>query len=75
MKNFSTLFLFFVSSFGFAQSGKLETLKNSNKDWLVSPFEQKATITNQGQNIVLNNGLVKGLLLLHPMWLALIIRI
>ena len=66
MKNFSTLILFFVSSFGFAQSGKLETLKNSNKDWLVSPFEQKATITNQGQNIVLNNGLVKRTFVIAP---------
>ena len=59
MKKLSALFLIFVASFGFAQSGKLETLKSSNEDWLVSPFEQKATITNEGQNIVLNNGLVK----------------
>jgi len=59
MKKLSALFLIFVASFGFAQSSKLDNQKTSNEDWLVSPFEQKATITNEGQNIVLNNGLVK----------------
>ena len=59
MKNSCTIFLIFIASFGFAQSGKLAQPKSSNEDWLVSPFEQKATITNEGQNIVLNNGLVK----------------
>ncbi len=59
MKNFSALFLIFVVSFGFAQSSKLDNQKTSNVDWLVSSFEQKATITNEGQNIILNNGLVK----------------
>ena len=66
MKNFSALFLFFVSSFGFAQSGKLAQPKSSNLDWLVSPFEQKATITNEGQNIILNNGLVKRSFVIAP---------
>ena len=33
---------------------------------MVSPFEQKATITNQGQNIVLNNGLVKRTFVIAP---------
>ena len=56
MKNTCAIFLILVASVGFAQSDKLEKLKSSNKDWLVSPFEQKATITKEGQNIILNNG-------------------
>jgi len=66
MKNFSALFLIFVVSFGFAQSSKLDNQKTSNVDWLVSSFEQKATITNEGQNIVLNNGLVKRSFVIAP---------
>jgi len=59
MKNSCAIFLIFISSLGFAQSGKLETSKSSSKDWLVSPFEQKANIKQEGSNIILNNGLVK----------------
>ena len=66
MKNSCTIFLILVASVGFAQSDKLETLKSSNKDWLVSPFEQKATITKEGQNIILNNGLVKRTFVIAP---------
>jgi hypothetical protein len=66
MKKLSALFLFFVASFGFAQSGKLAQPKSSNVDWLVSPFEQKATITKEGQHIVLNNGLVKRSFVIAP---------
>jgi len=66
MKKLSALFLIFVASFGFAQSSKLGNQKTSNVDWLVSSFEQKATITNEGQNIVLNNGLVKRSFVIAP---------
>ena len=66
MKKFSALFLIFVASFGFAQSSKLGNQKNSNLDWLVSSFEQKATINNEGQHIVLNNGLVKRSFVIAP---------
>ena len=66
MKKLSALFLIFVASFGFAQSSKLDNQKTSNEDWLVSPFEQKATITNEGQNIILNNGLVKRSFVIAP---------
>ena len=66
MKNSCTIFLILFASFGFAQSGKLAKPKSSNVDWLVSPFEQKATITNEGQNIVLNNGLVKRSFVIAP---------
>ena len=66
MKNSCTIFLILVASVGFAQSDKLETLKSSNKDWLVSPFEQKATITKEGKNIILNNGLVKRTFVIAP---------
>jgi len=66
MKKLSALFLIFVALFGFAQSSKLGNQKTSNVDWLVSSFEQKATITNEGQNIVLNNGLVKRSFVIAP---------
>ena len=66
MKKIPALFLIFIASFGFAQSSKLDNKKTSNLDWLVSPFEQKATITKEGQNIILNNGLVKRTFVIAP---------
>ncbi len=39
---------------------------NSNVDWLVSPFEQKAKITREGQNVILDNGLVKRAFVITP---------
>ena len=66
MKKIPALFLIFIASFGFAQSSKLGNQKTNNVDWLVSPFEQKATITNEGQNIILNNGLVKRSFVIAP---------
>ena len=62
-KNLIFLFLFIVTIIH-AQSNKVT--ENSIVDWLVSPFEQKATIRREGQNIILYNGLVKRVFVITP---------
>ena len=62
-KNLIFLFLF-IATIIHAQSNKVT--ENSIVDWLVSPFEQKATIRREGQNIILYNGLVKRVFVITP---------
>lgn len=59
MKKYFCFLSLCVAIYSNAQVGKLADINKRNVDWLVSPFEQKASIFQEGKNIVLTNGLVK----------------
>ena len=66
MKKYFTTFLVGLSICSFSQSSQSVQSQNEKKDWLVSPFTQKAKIIREGQQIILNNGLVKRVFVIQP---------
>jgi hypothetical protein len=63
-KSFSFLLLC-IATFVHAQTNKA-AVQNNNIDWLVSPFEQKASIIKEGEHLILSNGLVKRVFVITP---------
>ncbi len=66
MKKYFTSFLVGLSICSFSQSSQPGKGQNEKTDWLVSPFTQKAKITKEGQQIILNNGLVRRVFVIQP---------
>jgi len=66
MKKTIVYFIILLSTHTQAQSTKVAISQSPIADWLVSPISQKAKIFTVGQNIVMNNGLVKRVFIISP---------
>lgn len=56
-KDIFLVLLFFLNSFNFSIAQSIGTINGA--DWLIKPIQQKARIIQEGNNLTLDNGLVK----------------